>query len=310
MRLPLVLLSMLLGQYALGAKADKPIILDFPPDIQKKFEKKNGKLASDGTLIPKWEVTIQKPGKDIPQKCRNFLGIWSGQWIDEWGARRIPHRVTVYRIDLVGGVCSASVFISRGADPEREDDQIPFFSNRTELKIESGTLHQRVPAGPIEYVHETKGGQRVLRVTFYNHEIPSWAILKRIDETSNRKALAPIFANVPLPDDVKIVSPGPTIPSQNARYSGRWSGTWSNGLNHVLVVERIGLRGVTVIYAWGKRRGRPGRWRRKTASFVSGKLKVILGKGRYTTYKFSGSGSLEAVFKGNRTLHANLTKAQ
>ena len=67
---------------------------------------------------------------------------------------------------------------------------------------------------------------------------------------------------VPLPTNINIVPPGPNVPEDLARLSGKWVGTlsisagdgknWGDTTQHVLIVEKIDEVGViTVIYARG-----------------------------------------------------------
>lgn len=66
----------------------------------------------------------------------------------------------------------------------------------------------------------------------------------------------------PLPPNINIVPPGPNVPEDLARLSGKWVGTitvsaadgkkWGDTAQHVLIVEKIDEVGViTVIYARG-----------------------------------------------------------
>ena len=44
-------------------------------------------------------------------------------------------------------------------------------------------------------------------------------------------------AMVPLPSDVRIIPPGPGIPTEVAAFSGKWQGVGDETLDHILVVE-------------------------------------------------------------------------
>lgn len=76
----------------------------------------------------------------------------------------------------------------------------------------------------------------------------------------------------PLPADVKVVSPGPEVPQELARFSGIWEGTWktirnkSQGSNLTLVIEEIkpvqsGGFEITLVYSWS---GKNAGWKRYT----------------------------------------------
>jgi hypothetical protein len=61
------------------------------------------------------------------------------------------------------------------------------------------------------------------------------------------------MADTPLPEDMKIVSPGPEVPANIARYSGSWIGNWSipNRQEVTIVIERIEPPNVFLINSWG-----------------------------------------------------------
>ena len=65
-------------------------------------------------------------------------------------------------------------------------------------------------------------------------------------------SLAPLRAQTPLPDDMKIVSPPSTVAQDAAAFSGAWLGAWGGELPTALVVERVRSNGTArVIYSWG-----------------------------------------------------------
>jgi len=41
---------------------------------------------------------------------------------------------------------------------------------------------------------------------------------------------------VQLPPDLRIVTPGPTVPKEMAEFAEKWSGVWDNILDHILIV--------------------------------------------------------------------------
>ena len=107
------------------------------------------------------------------------------------------------------------------------------------------------------------------------------------------------FDDVPLPQDIEIVTPGNHIPAIKSKFSGKWAGVWPEiSLNHVLVVEQIKMNGVSVVYALGAFSEFPngeGMYQRLPASFVEGNLRVIeppeMG-GFILTYRMNPDGSL------------------
>ena len=86
-----------------------------------------------------------------------------------------------------------------------------------------------------------------------------------------------------LPSGVTVTPPGPAIPKNLVKFSGRWLGTWGSR-DVILVFERIetGPDRATVVYAWGPRSASakapaagPG-WRRLKGTFVGGAFHLTL----------------------------------
>jgi len=55
----------------------------------------------------------------------------------------------------------------------------------------------------------------------------------------------------PLPNDINIISPSPDLPKEIAVFSGKWKGTWSHGLDSILVVEEINDAWAQVVWSQG-----------------------------------------------------------
>ncbi len=59
----------------------------------------------------------------------------------------------------------------------------------------------------------------------------------------------------PMPPDLKVVAPPPSVPRESARFAGRWIGKWEEQLDHVLVVELVVQNDqateVVAVYSWG-----------------------------------------------------------
>ncbi len=105
---------------------------------------------------------------------------------------------------------------------------------------------------------------------------------------------------VPLPSDVRVVTPPPTIPKELAAFSGRWSGVWDAILDHILVVEEINPPHADVIYAWGTSAlwfiDRPG-WSRVKGEFVESALKLSLPRPATVIYRMRADGKLDATYE-------------
>jgi len=108
------------------------------------------------------------------------------------------------------------------------------------------------------------------------------------------------FADVPLPDDVRIIPPDDGIAPDKAAFSGTWGGVWAGiSQKHVLVVEEILSEGAKVIYALGPNpEFGPGLNLRLPARFVEGGLQVAepseLG-GYIVTFRLKPDGTLAAT---------------
>ena len=58
--------------------------------------------------------------------------------------------------------------------------------------------------------------------------------------------------DVPLPSDINIVPPNPSLPKEVAALSGKWEGSWTRGRSMILVVEKIiSENEMQFVYAWG-----------------------------------------------------------
>jgi hypothetical protein len=120
----------------------------------------------------------------------------------------------------------------------------------------------------------------------------------------------------PLPSDVRIVPPEPTMPQQLAAFSGTWSGVWDGLLPHVLVVEEIVPPHAVVIYAWGTapqwQVTQPG-WSRVRGAFVEGALKLSLRGPATAMYRLQPDGTLDATYEwagGISRAHLTWVKAE
>jgi hypothetical protein len=106
--------------------------------------------------------------------------------------------------------------------------------------------------------------------------------------------------SVALPPDAKVEAPASSIPTEQARFSGKWQGVWDGKLPHVLVVERITAEGVDVIYATGHSmewRMNPS-WTRAKGKFVDARtLAVTLSRPATATYVMQPDGTIDATYE-------------
>jgi hypothetical protein len=54
----------------------------------------------------------------------------------------------------------------------------------------------------------------------------------------------------PLPKEIKIIPPSPQLPKEIAIFSGKWTGTWPNKMESILIVEEIHETWAQVIWSW------------------------------------------------------------
>ena len=98
------------------------------------------------------------------------------------------------------------------------------------------------------------------------------------------------LAAVPLPDDLAIAVPGPTLSAGLAAFSGQWHGRWDGALDLILAVERLTPAGAEIVYAhgaypdWGLR---VGGWIRMPAELRDGRLHFGFHNGAHEDFSVS-----------------------
>lgn len=125
--------------------------------------------------------------------------------------------------------------------------------------------------------------------------------------------LRPEPSAAPLPDDVRILTPGPEVAVDEAAFSGKWigelKGTWRGivvgTLPHTLVVEEIRHESpahptvAIVIFAWGtvSQWGLSPGWHRLWATFEQSMLRLSLPSGARVAYQMSVDGTLNGTYE-------------
>ncbi len=104
------------------------------------------------------------------------------------------------------------------------------------------------------------------------------------------------MAAPPMPNDVQMVEPDPSLPKEIAGFWGKWEGS-DRVMQYFLIVEKIDGEKAT-IYGWrsgSSRGGIPEGWRRSEAKVIKeyGKYKIWF---RYTVG--GSSGNVEYTLKG------------
>lgn len=122
--------------------------------------------------------------------------------------------------------------------------------------------------------------------------------------------------DVPLPDDLKVMTPAEDLPSGLADYLGMWSGLWAGAVHQVVVIETINENGGRLVFAQGRNESwgiEEGSWERVSFRVVDGELRFerrrkdgsLRAKVRFrlggndtlsTSYEFSG-GTVEGALQ-------------
>jgi len=106
--------------------------------------------------------------------------------------------------------------------------------------------------------------------------------------------------SVPLPDNVRIIRPGPGVPSELAAFVGKWFGQWDGVRDHILIVEEVTLNPpqARVIFAVA-----PGTipqqqryYMRLQGIFVDGALQIRFPNGATVNYRVRSEDMLDATF--------------
>jgi hypothetical protein len=105
----------------------------------------------------------------------------------------------------------------------------------------------------------------------------------------------------PLPTNIRIQAPDPSVPRDVAVFSGKWAGLWGGQLDHTLVVEKIEGNTASVIYSHGTNNNwfitQPGFFRAR-GTIANGVLTVPL-RGVTVTYTVvEGGTKLAGRFEG------------
>jgi len=117
----------------------------------------------------------------------------------------------------------------------------------------------------------------------------------------------------PVPDDVRILTPAPEVPVDEAAFSGKWIGEWKGKwrgivegtLPHTLVVEEIRHESpasptmAIVVFAWGtvSQWGLSPGWHRLRATFERGMLRITLPSGARVMYQMAVDGTLNGTYE-------------
>jgi hypothetical protein len=102
--------------------------------------------------------------------------------------------------------------------------------------------------------------------------------------------------HVPLPQDLDVRPPDPSLPLEIKAFSGKWRGMWNETLPHALVVEQIIPPDVIAVFATGVSIDGIGTplWVRVSGTVKPGILKLTLRNGT-ATYRLKPDGTLLGI---------------
>ncbi len=108
-------------------------------------------------------------------------------------------------------------------------------------------------------------------------------------------------AAIPLPQDMMIVAPEPTLPPEIKAFSGKWFGVWEGVLKHILIVEQINPPYATAIYAYGDAPS----WNITNPNFVRLQAQIeprvlkmsFIGRPATVTYRLQSDGTLDGTYE-------------
>lgn len=101
---------------------------------------------------------------------------------------------------------------------------------------------------------------------------------------------------VPLPWDVKVVSPDQSLSEGIRALSGRWEGKWdTRGMEGIIIVEKINESSARIVYGWGKSRFGKDGYQRYKCKVVPGSNPKILFSGTYSDFTFTLSNDLKTL---------------
>lgn len=101
-----------------------------------------------------------------------------------------------------------------------------------------------------------------------------------------------------LPQDITIEPPPTDVPADKARWSGRWRG-WAcqdQVCETRLVVEKVGVDGATILYAFASAKQKPFIVRVE-AKFAGDELQGTLSNGGKLYYRFRKSDDIEFFYQ-------------
>jgi hypothetical protein len=116
-------------------------------------------------------------------------------------------------------------------------------------------------------------------------------------------ALREVYRNlgISLPPDAEITPPDPSVSSAAAAFSGQWVGTWTNGVNHALVIEKVSSEYARVIYAVSDHPAQlyKRHFVRAEGTFErdGGTLTLAFPRAAKVTYTMRQDGKMDALYK-------------
>jgi len=114
-----------------------------------------------------------------------------------------------------------------------------------------------------------------------------------------------------LPPDARVIRPAPDVPADRAGFSGKWSGTFDNGIQALVLVEQVLADEAVLVWAGGGLIDRPA-WERQKATFREDTLVYRSPGGTIGIYRPQPDGTLLATItnRNGKTFQATLKHAE
>lgn len=237
--------------------------------------------GQDSSLPTPPNIKIERPASDLDQD----LAVFSGTWEGAWGGQHLS-RLIVERIDAT----SARVAYVWDDDPKGAFKR--GFA-RYNAQVMPGNKIQFI-RGEITSTFELAKGRKEI---YGERRAGSGSTLYRVRATMKRVELPPATISpspntapeLPMPADLKIVSPSSELEPSLAAYSGIWEGWWDGGLFARLIVESLDASWAQVVYVFDSSPGnfKAGWSRVKSRVLKGGKLQWTFQNGNHFSFEMA-----------------------
>jgi len=118
------------------------------------------------------------------------------------------------------------------------------------------------------------------------------------------------ISETPLPDDLKLLEPGPNVPKNVSQFAGKWmNGNWNGELCGALVVNNVTSEGdAEVIYSWGHGISAAANYVTVDGKIKDGTLNIRLPWGTEAQYEMESPTVMTGKFFRNGVWTISLEK--